>query len=130
MKFYLVDLYEEHDVGEHFDFTERNYSCRATIDTERENVVITPGKHDISSYVKLPDGGCGTRNISWSLACQLYFAVTDEEGTILFTANDYNVDRRLDPDCGFYTKFQEFMDNGWTSDSPAVLLSGEDDFIV
>ena len=78
----------------------------------------------------MPDGGCGERHSSWGLACQDHFAVIDVDGTVLFTANGYSAADRLDPDSEFYVKFQEFIDNGWTLDCPAVLLSDEDDFIV
>ena len=130
MRIYLVDLYEDHDVGENFDFSERCYSCRTNIDTEREVVVLTPGKHNISAYNKAGDGSCGERYTSWGLACQEHFAVIAEDGTVLFSAKDYNRAERLDSDSEFYVKFQEFIDNGWKVDSPAVLLSDEEDFIV
>lgn len=130
MKVYLVDLYEDVEIGEKFFFSDRCYSCKTNIDTERENVVLTPGKHDISSYIKLPDGGCGGREVSWGLSCQEHFAVIDKEGTVLFSSKGYNRAERFDPDSEFYVKFQEFIDNGWTMDSPTVLLSDEEDFIV
>ena len=130
MKIYLVDLYEDHDVGEKFPFRNRCYSCRTNIDTEREVVVLTPDNHNISAYAKLADGGCGSCNTSWGLACQEHFAVIGEDETVIFSAKGYDRDKRFDPNCEFYTKFQEFMDNGWTLDSPVVLLSDEDDFIV
>ncbi|MDT3369766.1 MAG: hypothetical protein LIR40_14195 [Bacteroidota bacterium] len=130
MKVYLVDLYEDHDVGENFNFMHRCYSCRTTIDLDREVVELTPSQYDISSYNKVPDGSLGDHHASWGLACQEHFAVIGEDGTVLFSAKDYNRDARRDPHSEFYTKFQEFIDNGWTMDSPAVLLSDEEDFIV
>lgn len=130
MRIYLVDLYEDHDVGENFNFRERCYSCRTTIDTEREVVVLTPNKHDISAYNKAGDGSRGERYASWGLACQEHFAVIAEDGTVLFSAKDYDRAARFDPDSEFYVKFQEFINNGWTLDSPAVLLSDDDDFII
>lgn len=130
MRVYLVDLYEDHDVGEKFPFRDRCYSCRTNIDTEREIVVLTPNKHDISAYNKVGDGSRGERHTSWGLACQEHFAVIGEDETVLFSAKDYDRNERFDPDSDFYVKFQEFIDNGWTLDSPAVLLSDEEDFIV
>ena len=129
MKVYLVDLYQDVEVGEYFDFAQRNYSCRCTIDTEKEVVVLTPDKRDISSYNKAADVSRGKCNISWGLACQDHFAVINEEGTVLFSAKDYNAIERFNRDSEYYVKFQEFINNGWTLDSPAVLLS-DDDFIV
>ena len=130
MKIYLVDLYEDHDVGENFNFRERSYSCRCTIDPENQIVILQPDKRDISSYLKTPDGGRGDRYASWGLACQEHFAVIGEDETVLFSAKDYDRNERFDPDSEFYVKFQEFIDNGWTMDSPTVLLSDEEDFIV
>lgn len=130
MRIYLVDLYEDVEVGENFDFRERCYSCRTDIDTEREVVELTPSRHDISSYIKTPDGNLGERYTSWGLAYQEHFAVIAEDGTVLFSAKDYDRAERLKPHSEFYVKFQEFIDNGWTLDSPAVLLSDEEDFIV
>lgn len=130
MRVYLVDLYEDHDVGKKFPFRDRNYICRMKIDTEKEVVVLTPGEHCISAYVKLADGGCGSCNASWELSCQDHFAVIGEDETVMFSAKGYSASERYNPDSEFYTKFQEFIDNGWTMDSPAVLLSDEEDFIV
>ena len=130
MKVYLVDLYEDHDVGEKFDFMHRCYPCRMMIDTEREVVELTPSQYDISSYNKAGDGSRGERHAGWGLACQEYFAVIAKDGTVLFSAKGYNRGERCNPDSEFYVKFQEFIDNGWTMDSPAVLLSDDDDFIV
>lgn len=130
MRIYLVDLYEDHDVGENFNFRERSYSCRTNVDPEKDIIVLDPSKHEISAYVKLADGGRGSRNTCWGLACQEHFAVIAEDGTVLFSAKDYDRNERFDPDSDFYVKFQEFIDNGWTMDSPAVLLSDEEDFIV
>ena len=130
MKFYLVDIYEDHDVGEYFDFMHRSYSCRITIDTEREVIVLTPNMCDISSYNKAADGSRGDRRTGWGLACQEHFAVIDEEGTVLFSSKGYSRRDRCNPYSEFYVKFQEFIDNGWKVDSPVVLLSDEEDFIV
>ena len=130
MKIYLVDLYDDVEVGENFNFRERNYSCRCTIEPENEIVSLQPDKHDISSYFKLPDGARGERHASWGLGCQLHFAVIAEDGTVLFSAKDYSISKRRDSKSEFYVKFQEFINNGWTLDGPAVLLSDEDDFIV
>ena len=130
MKVYLVDLYEDVEVGENFNSSERCYSCRTDIDTEREIVKLTPSQADISSYIKTPNGSCGERHAGWGLACQEHFAVIAEDGTVLFSAKGYNRAERRDPKSEFYVKFQEFIDNGWTLDSPTVLLSDEDDFIV
>ena len=130
MRIYLVDLYEDVEVGENFDFRERCYSCRTDIDTEREVVELTPSRHDISSYIKTPDGNLGDRHAGWGLSCQEHFAVIAEDGTVLFSAKGYSRADRRDPDSEFYVKFQEFIDNGWTMDSPTVLLSDEEDFIV
>lgn len=130
MRIYLVDLYEDHDVGENFDFSERYYSCRMMIDTEREVVKLTPSLPEISSYNKVSDGSPGDHHASWGLSCQEHFAVIAEDGTVLFSAKDYDRAERLKPHSEFYVKFQEFIDNGWTLDSPAVLLSDEEDFIV
>lgn len=128
MRVYLVDLYEDHDVGEKLPFRDRRYVCRMKIDTEREVVVLTPVEHCI--YVKLADGGCGSYNVSWGLSRQGHFAVIGEDETVMFSAKGYSASERYNPDSEFYTKFQEFIDNGWTMDSPAVLLSDEEDFIV
>lgn len=120
---------EDHDVGENFDFSERCYSCRTMIDTGREVVVLTPSKHDISSYNKAGDGSRGERHAGWGLACQDHFAVIAEDGTVLFSAKGYSVADRFNPDSVFYAKFREFINNGWTLDRPEVLLSDEEDFI-
>lgn len=130
MRIYLVDLYDDVEVGENFNFRERNYSCRCTIEPDTQIVILQPDKRDISSYLKTPDGGRGDRYASWGLGCQDHFAVIAEDGTVLFSAKDYNISERRKPESEFYTKFREFIDNGWTMDSPAVLLSDEDDFIV
>ncbi len=130
MRIYLVDLFEDHDVGEHFDFMHRGYRCRTTFDLEREVVDLAPKLCDISSYNKAVDGSRGDRRTGWGLACQEHFAVIDEEGIVLFSSKGYSRADRRDPRSEFYAKFQEFIDNGWKVDSPAVLLSDEEDFIV
>lgn len=132
MRVYLVDLYEDHEVGENFPFRDNMcYNHRTNIiDTERKVVVLAPDSQDISLYNKAGDGSRGERYLCWGLTCQDHFAVINEEGTVLFTANGYSAADRLNPDSEFYVKFQEFIDNGWTLDSPTVLLSDEDDFIV
>lgn len=130
MKIYLVDLYRDLDVGENYNFKEKGYSCSCTIDPENEIVELKPRLYDISSYVKMVNGGRGERRAGWGLGCQNHFAVIDEEYNVLFSAKDYNISERRNPKSEFYVKFQEFINNGWTLDSPAVLLSDEDDFIV
>lgn len=92
--------------------------------------VFLAGKHDISSYNKAGDGSRGERHASRGLACQEHFAVIAEDGTVLFSAKDYDREERRKPHSEFYAKFREFINNGWTLDSPAVLLSDEEDFIV
>lgn len=130
MRVYLVDLNEDHEVGEKFSFKDRRRNYWEAIDTEREIAVLTPDTHEISLYNKEDDGSRGNRHTSWNLACQDHFAVINEEGTVLFTSKGYSADDRLNSDSEFYVKFQEFIDNGWTLNSPTVLLSDEDDFIV
>lgn len=92
--------------------------------------VFLAGKHDISSYNKAGDGSRGERHASRGLACQEHFAVIAEDGIVLFSAKDYDREERRKPHSEFYAKFREFINNGWTLDSPAVLLSDEEDFIV